>query len=107
MSNRQLNNITNHAEVSEKVIERYLVDRIKMNGLPCLKSSNPNETGYPDRLIVLHDGAVVWAELKSKGRKPSRIQELRIARLRGLGHTVEIIDNKADVDALVDKICDL
>lgn len=107
MSNRQIDNITNHAEVSEKVIERYLVDRIKMNGLPCLKYSNAVETGYPDRLIVLRDGAVVWVELKSKGRKPSRIQELRIARLRGLGHTVEIIDNKADVDALVDKICDL
>lgn len=107
VQNRKIDNITKHAEVSEKAIERYLVARAEMNGLPCLKYSNPNSVGYPDRLIVLPLGAVVWVELKSKGRKPTKIQNLRISRLRAMGHTVEVIDNKADVDRLINMICDL
>lgn len=96
-----LSDIVNHADVSEKSIERYLVNQAKLNGLPCLKYSNPNMVGYPDRLLVLRGGSVIWIELKSKGRKPTKMQECRIAELRALGHTVEVIDNKADIDKLI------
>lgn len=101
MENKKITNITDHAEVSEKAIEKHLVKLTKEIGLPCLKYSNPNMVGYPDRLIVLPDGAVVWVELKSKGRKPNKAQEIRIAELRGMGHKVEVIDNKADIEKLI------
>ena len=101
MDKRSIENITNHAEVSEKAIERYLVEQAKQNGLLCLKYSNPNMVGYPDRLLVLPDGRVIWVELKSKGRKPTKIQQVRIAELSGMGHTVRVIDNKADIDELI------
>lgn len=104
MNKRSIENITKHAEVSEKMIERYLVERAKKIGLPCLKYSNPNMVGYPDRLLVLPAGRVIWVELKSKGRKPTKIQEARIVELSGMGHTVRVIDNKADIDELIKTI---
>lgn len=104
MNKRSIENITNHADVSEKAIERYLVEQAKQNGLLCLKYSNPNMVGYPDRLLVLPGGGVVWVELKSKGRKPTKIQQIRIAELIGMGHLVKVIDNKADIDELIKTI---
>lgn len=101
MESKQITNITHHAEVSEKSIERYLVDQAKKLGLPCLKYSNPNMAGYPDRLLVLPDGQVLWVELKSRGRKPTKLQQMRMAELSGLRHSVKVIDNRADVDALM------
>jgi hypothetical protein len=104
MDKRSIENLTHHADVSEKAIERYLVEQAKQNGLLCLKYSNPNMVGYPDRLLVLPGGGVVWAELKSKGRKPTKIQQIRIAELIGMGHLVKVIDNKADIDELIKTI---
>lgn len=104
MNKRSIENITNHAEVSEKMIERYLVEQAKQNGLLCLKYSNPNMVGYPDRLLVLPGGNVIWVELKSKGRKPTKIQQMRMAELTGMGHLVRVIDNKPDIDELIKTI---
>ncbi len=101
MEKKQITNLTDHAEVSEKSIEKYLIEQAEANGLLCLKYSNPNMVGYPDRLLVLPGGSVVWVELKSKGRKPTKIQQIRIAGLRNRGHYVWVIDNKADIDELI------
>lgn len=98
---KRTKNIIDHAEVSEKEIEKYLVMRTKEIGMPCLKYSNPNMVGYPDRIVVLPSGKVVWVELKSKGRKPSEIQWVRIKELRKMGHAVFIIDSKPEVDKLI------
>lgn len=104
MDKRSIENLTHHADVSEKAIERYLVEQAKQNGLLCLKYSNPNMVGYPDRLLVLLGGGVVWVELKSKGRKPTKIQQIRMSELTGMGHLVKVIDNKADIDELIKTI---
>lgn len=96
-------NIADHAEVSEKAIEKYLTEQAEANGLLCLKYSNSNMVGYPDRLLVLPGGSVIWVELKSKGRKPTKIQQIRIAGLRNRGHYVWIIDNRKSVDSLIEK----
>ncbi len=93
--------IADHAEVSEKAIEKYLTEQAEANGLLCLKYSNPNMVGYPDRLLVLPGGSVVWVELKSKGRKPTKIQQIRMTELTGMGHLVRVIDNKPDIDELI------
>ena len=101
MDKRSIENITHHADVSEKAIERYLVEQAKQNGLPCFKYSNPHMVGSPDRLLVLRGGSVIWVELKSKGRKPTKIQQMRLSELTGMGHLVKVIDNKADIDDLI------
>lgn len=98
---RNILNIARHSAVSEKSIERYLVDRAKQHGLPCLKYSNPDMAGYPDRLLLLPDARVIWIELKSRGRKPTARQLVRHRELTGKGHVVKVIDNKADIDELL------
>lgn len=98
---KKIENIVRHADVSEKAIEAYLVRRVKDLGGVCLKYSNPGVVGYPDRVVLLPGGFVVWVELKSKGRKPNRVQQLRIGQLRAMGHNVAVVDGKDQVDALL------
>ena len=98
---KKLEHITKHAEVSEKAIEKYLVDAVKSIGGICLKYQNANMVGYPDRVICLHGGKTVWVELKSKGKKPTKIQTIRQSELVSLGHEVHVIDSKPKVDELI------
>lgn len=98
---KKLENITRHSEVSEKAIEKYLVESVRAIGGICLKYSNANIVGYPDRVVCLRGGKVVWVELKSKGRKPTKIQTIRQNELVSLGHEVHTIDNKQSIDELI------
>ena len=98
---KKIENIVRHADVSEKAIEAYLVRKVKDLGGVCLKYSNPGVVGYPDRVVLLPGGFVVWVELKSKGRKPNRVQQLRIGQLRAMGHNVAVVDGKEQVDVLL------
>ncbi len=98
---RKIENIVRHADVSEKAIEAYLVRRVKELGGVCLKYSNPNLVGYPDRVALFPAGVAVWIELKSSGKQPTKIQRARIAHLKNLGHTVAVIDSKPGVDAVL------
>lgn len=101
---KSIENITNHAEVSEKAIEKYLVKRTKEIGLLCLKYSNSNTVGYPDRIVLLPYSGIIWVELKSKGEKPTKLQQIRHEELRAAGQEVFVIDSKDGVDDLVNKI---
>ena len=101
----KIDNIVNHAEVSEKSIEKYLVETVKNLGGICLKYTDSNMVGYPDRICLLPDGVTIWVELKSKGRKPSGIQRIRFARMEKLGHHVRVIDNKKDIDLMLKMYC--
>ena len=98
---RQIENIARHAEVSEKAIERYLAERVKAMGGVCLKYSNPGMTGYPDRLCVMPGGKTIWVELKSRGRKPEALQEVRFRQLASLGHRVYVCDSRERVDEVL------
>ena len=92
-----------HSAYSEKNIERYLVARVYDLGGHALKYTNPYETGYPDRLVLLPEGKLFWVELKSHGQKPRKLQEKRMAELRELGQRVYTADSKEDVDEILDK----
>lgn len=87
-----------NAQESEKAIEASLVKKAGELGFPCLKYSNPHESGYPDRLVLLPDRSVEWVELKSAGQKPTPLQEARHAALRRMGHRVWVIDSLLKVD---------
>lgn len=100
---KNIENIVKHSEVSEKAIERYLVKCVTTIGGLCLKYSNPNVTGYPDRLVLLPCGFLFWVELKSKGKRPTDIQRLRHQELKALGHTVFVADSKEQVDRILGK----
>lgn len=101
----RINDIYNNAEVSEKAIERYLVDCVEGLGGLALKYYNANQTGYPDRLCLLPDGIVFWVELKSKGKKLRPLQEHRHKELRELGQDVYTCSSLEDVDQVLEYKC--
>jgi hypothetical protein len=101
---KTIDKLINHSEVSEKAIERYLVERVKATGGICLKYSNPGEIGYPDRLCISPNGVTRWVELKSKGEELRAIQVKRIDRLLRMGHSVWVCDSKQTIDNLINSL---
>lgn len=101
---RDIKNVVEHAEVSEKAIEAYLIKRVTITGCLCLKYTNPNMVGYPDRLVVVPGGRVVWVEVKSRGKHPSPIQVFRFGELRELGHEVYTVSSREEVDEVIKHI---
>ena len=49
--------------------------------------------GLPDRLVLCRGGYVGFAEIKTTGKKPTRIQTFIHDRLRRLGFVVAVIDD--------------
>lgn len=94
----KVDNIVNHASVSEKAIERYLCKVVNKLGGVCLKYSNPGQVGYPDRVAIMPAGVCLWFELKSKGRKVSKVQAIRIDQLASIGHPVYVCDSKESIN---------
>lgn len=99
---RAIKAIVKHSEVSEKAIERYLVERVESLGGICLKYVNFSYSGYPDRIVMLPGGWTAWVELKSRGRKPTFLQTLRHEALRAVGQWVYVADSRERVDEIID-----
>lgn len=89
---------------SEKVIERKLVELVKLNGGMCIKLLCDQLIGLPDRMCLFPDHKIVFVELKTTGRKPKRIQAYMHNKLRALGFRVEVIDTVESVINFVDDI---
>ena len=98
---RGIKRLARYAEESEKSIEAYLAREVKATGGLCLKFASHTETGYPDRLLLLPGGKTAWVEVKSKGQKPRRIQEVRMRTLASLGFKVYVVDSREKVDEIV------
>lgn len=79
---------------SEKYLERKLVEIVKAIGGMCVKIHNPYYRGLPDRLIILPDGGIVWVELKTLGKKPTKLQQLAHEELRKREQVVYVIDSE-------------
>lgn len=98
---RQEKRLAENAEVSEKSIERYLSGLVKETGGLCLKYSNGNASGYPDRIIVYPGGRAGWVEVKSAGRKPTALQAIRIVQLKAFGFPVWVCDSREKAEEIV------
>ena len=89
---------------SEKVVERKLVELVKINGGMCIKLLCDQLIGLPDRMCLFPGHKIVFVELKTTGRKPKRIQAYMHDKLRALGFRVEVIDTVESVINFVDDI---
>lgn len=89
---------------SEKVVERKLVELVKINGGMCIKLLCDQLIGLPDRICLFPGHKIVFVELKTTGRKPKRIQAYMHNKLRALGFRVEVIDTVESVINFVDDI---
>ena len=90
--------------MKEKDIEQKLVHEVKQHGGICPKLVSPGLAGMPDRLILLPDGKMGFAELKAPGKKPRPIQIARISQLRRLGFKVYVVDGVEQIGSVLDDI---
>lgn len=91
-----------HAGVSEKSTEAHLVRRAAELGGVAVKFTGC--AGWPDRLVLMPGGRVAFCELKSKGCRPRRLQEVTIERIRALGVRVWVCDDRAQVEQMLKEI---
>ena len=89
----------------EKVIEDKLRKAVKEKGGLCLKFVSPGFDGVPDRIILLPNGIIAFAELKAPGKKLRPLQERRKRQLESLGFSVFCIDNPECIGGVLDEIC--
>jgi len=89
---------------SEKVVERKLVELVKINGGMCIKLLCDQLIGLPDRMCLFPGHKIVFVELKTTGQKPKRIQAYMHNKLRALGFRVEVIDTVESIINFVDDI---
>ena len=89
---------------NEKLVERKLVELVKINNGMCIKLLCDQLIGLPDRLCLFPNHKIAFVELKTTGQKPRRIQAYMHKKLRALGFRVEVIDSVEDVINFVEDI---
>lgn len=88
----------------EKAIEQKLVQTVKAMGGICPKFVSPGYDGMPDRLILLPNGRIAFAELKAPNKKPRPLQAARHEMLRRLGFQVYVIDSMEQIGGVLDEM---
>lgn len=88
----------------ERDIERQFRDMVKACGGLALKLVCPGFDGMPDRLILMPEGRVSFAEIKRPGAVPRPLQEARHRMLRNLGFQVFVIDSLEKAKEVTDAI---
>lgn len=88
----------------EKEVEAALVKAAKKRNGVALKFVSPGLSGVPDRLVLLPDGKIGFIELKAPGKKMRLLQEKRKSQLERLGFLVFCLNNKEEVEVMLDAI---
>lgn len=88
----------------EAEIEKRLVDAVKDAGGICPKFVSPGTNGMPDRIVLMPEGKMCFVEVKATGEHPRRIQLRRHARLRALGFKVYVLDDPAQIQAIIKSV---
>lgn len=85
----------------ERDLERYFSAQCKKHGLMTLKLHVRFARGWPDRIVPLENGEVLWVELKRPGGKLSALQAKVHADLAKIGHHVQVLDSKEGIDRVL------
>lgn len=85
----------------ESLIEKKAVAQAKDKGWLSIKLSGAGDKGKPDR-VFLKDGRAVFIEFKQKGKRPTKLQELWLERLREKGFTACVVDDVANIEVILE-----
>lgn len=81
----------------EKYLEKKLASEVRKKGGWSIKILSTHISGLPDRLCMLPGGELFFAEIKTTGEKPRRIQLHIHKKIRALGFRVEVIDRSKQI----------
>lgn len=87
----------------EKYIEQKLGREVRKRDGLCEKW-NFGSAGWPDRIVLLHDGKIGFVEVKAPGEKPRKLQIHRHDQLRALGYRVFVLDDAGQIGGILDEI---
>ena len=89
----------------ENEVEGHLRRRVEKVGGVCVKFLPDFARGFPDRIVLLPGGVLVWVETKRpQGGVLSPVQKVQHVLLRRLGQRVEVVWTKDQADALIDSL---
>lgn len=88
--------------ISEKALEKTFSEHLnRTKKVWVIKLLSTFIKGLPDRLILCKGGYVGFAEIKTTGKKPTKIQLYIHDKLRSLGFEVFVIDDLESRDRAV------
>lgn len=88
--------------ISEKDLERTFSEHLnRTKKVWVIKLLSTFIKGLPDRMILCQGGYVGFAEIKTTGKKPTKIQTYIHEKLRALGFTVFVIDDLESRDIAI------
>ena len=88
--------------ISEKDLERTFSEMLnRTKKVWVIKLLSTFIKGLPDRMIICQGGYVGFAEIKTTGKKPTKIQTYIHEKLRALGFTVFVIDDLESRDNVI------
>lgn len=88
--------------ISEKDLERTFSENLnRTKKVWVIKLLSTFIKGLPDRMIICQGGYVGFAEIKTTGKKPTKIQTYIHEKLRALGFKVFVIDDLESRDAAI------
>ena len=87
----------------ERDVEQKLRSEVEKRGGRCFKFLS-SVSGVPDRLLLLPGGLVFFVELKKKGEKPRKLQEVQMRKIRELGFRVRVVDSEQGIQELMREI---
>ena len=87
---------------SEKTLEARLVREIEARGGMALKYTSQFHRGIPDRICLLPGGLSIFVELKSTGKKPTKLQQHAMKRLDEMGHPNVVVDSTEKLEELLE-----
>ena len=90
--------------MNEKFIEKKLVEAVRKAGGLAPKFVSPGLDGVPDRLLLLPNGRMAFAELKAPGKQLRPLQKRRKRQLETLGFRVYVIDNIDQIGGVLDEL---
>ena len=89
----------------ENEVEGHLRRRVEKAGGICVKFLPDFARGFPDRIVLLPGGVLVWVETKRpQGGVLSPVQKVQHVLLRRLGQRVEVVWTKDQADDLIDSL---
>ena len=82
----------------ESTVERHFKLCVDKLGGMAVKFVPTYFAGFPDRIVLLPRGRIVFVELRAQGKKPRALQLKVHERLRELGFQVDVIDSIDEVN---------
>lgn len=88
----------------ERDVEKGFCESVRKAGGLALKFVSPGWSGAPDRIVLFSGGRIAFVELKAPGKKPRPLQLRRKRQLEVMGFPVFILDEKDQIQNLIQKI---